>query len=184
MTSSFRIDLIPSATHTRKPCGPARFGPMRDCMRAETRRSTQVMIPAVGAMKSRMIAAATPRMIPAPSRSVGRAPGTPRSRLDLGQGRCRRRRIPTADRRSWPLGITSAFERTFTPSKRVMTSPGLEPRLARGAPVAHARHDEPAGEAAPSAETSTPKNASARAPSLARASMHGAARRRRDGSRA
>ena len=52
------IDLMPSAIHTRKPCGPARFGPMRDCMRAETRRSTQVMMPAVGAMKSRMIAAA------------------------------------------------------------------------------------------------------------------------------
>ena len=65
------IDLMPSAIHTKKPCGPARFGPMRDCMRAETRRSTQVMIPATGAMKSRMIAAATRRMSPAPRRSAG-----------------------------------------------------------------------------------------------------------------
>ena len=69
--SSFMMDFTPSAIHTRKPCGPARFGPMRDCIRAETRRSTQVMIPAVGAMKSRMIAAAIASVSPAPSRSAG-----------------------------------------------------------------------------------------------------------------
>src|SRR6266576_297608 len=56
MMSSFMIDLMPSAIQTKKPCGPARFGPMRDCMRADTRRSTQVMIPATGAMQSEKIA--------------------------------------------------------------------------------------------------------------------------------
>jgi len=40
-------------------------------MRAETRRSTHVMMPAVGAMKSMMIAAAMPRTSPAPSKSDG-----------------------------------------------------------------------------------------------------------------
>ena len=102
MMSSFMIDLMPSAIHTRKPCGPARFGPMRDCMRAETRRSTQVMIPATGAMKSRMIAAATERMSPAPSRSAGALGVKPSIEIWLrlfGGRACRRRNVDDGEAR-------------------------------------------------------------------------------------
>src|SRR5215470_10503643 len=48
MMSSLQTCLTPSASHCRKPLGPTRFGPTRDWMRAQTRRSTQLTIPANG----------------------------------------------------------------------------------------------------------------------------------------
>ncbi len=51
MMSSFSMFLIPSASHWRKPAGPTRFGPMRLCIRPMIRRSTQVVMPAIGKTK-------------------------------------------------------------------------------------------------------------------------------------
>ena len=44
---------MPSASHCKIPWGPTRFGPTRDCMRAQTRRSSQLVTPASGATKDR-----------------------------------------------------------------------------------------------------------------------------------
>ncbi len=46
--SSLQTCLSPSASHCRKPLGPTRLGPHRDCIRAHTRRSTQLTMPAKG----------------------------------------------------------------------------------------------------------------------------------------
>src|SRR6266481_3169871 len=46
--SSLQTCLTPSASHCRKPWGPTRFGPTRDWIRAHTRRSAQLTIPANG----------------------------------------------------------------------------------------------------------------------------------------
>ena len=48
MMSSLQTCFTPSASHCRKPCGPTRFGPTRDWIRAHTRRSAQLTIPANG----------------------------------------------------------------------------------------------------------------------------------------
>ena len=59
--SSFMSSLMPSASHCRMPCGPTRFGPMRDWMRAQTRRSTKVVTPATLSTKPKMIDGADAR---------------------------------------------------------------------------------------------------------------------------
>src|SRR5260370_34773354 len=48
MMSSLQTCFTPSASHCRKPCGPTRFGPTRDWILAQTRRSAQLTIPANG----------------------------------------------------------------------------------------------------------------------------------------
>src|SRR5229473_2685660 len=48
MMSSLQTCFTPSASHCRKPLGPTRLGPTRDWIRAHTRRSTQLTIPANG----------------------------------------------------------------------------------------------------------------------------------------
>src|SRR5229473_5578993 len=48
MMSSLQIFFTPSANHCRNPCGPTRLGPTRDWIRAHTRRSAQLTIPANG----------------------------------------------------------------------------------------------------------------------------------------
>ena len=48
MMSSLQQFFTPSASHCTKPCGPTRLGPTRDWMRAHTRRSAQLTIPANG----------------------------------------------------------------------------------------------------------------------------------------
>ncbi len=60
--SSFSMFLTPSASHCRNPIGPTRFGPMRLCMRAMTRRSTQVVMPAIGSTNPNTMSAANTRM--------------------------------------------------------------------------------------------------------------------------
>jgi hypothetical protein len=40
--SSLSISFTPSAIGCRMPCGPTRYGPMRDCMRAANFRSSSV----------------------------------------------------------------------------------------------------------------------------------------------
>ena len=57
--SSLSRFLMPSASHWRMPCGPTRFGPTRDCMRAQTRRSSQLVTPASGATKTESTTNAT-----------------------------------------------------------------------------------------------------------------------------
>ena len=59
MMSSFWMFLTPSASHWSKPWGPTRLGPTRDCMRAHTRRSSQLVTPASGATKNDNTAKAT-----------------------------------------------------------------------------------------------------------------------------
>src|SRR5438046_722247 len=51
--SSLVSSFTASATHCRKPPGPTRLGPTRDCMRAATRRSAQEEMPAVLAVAAR-----------------------------------------------------------------------------------------------------------------------------------
>src|SRR6266478_4025173 len=48
MMSSLQTFFTPSASHWRNPCGPTRLGPTRDWIRAHTRRSAQLTIPAKG----------------------------------------------------------------------------------------------------------------------------------------
>jgi hypothetical protein len=57
--SSFIRSFRPSASHCRMPCGPTRFGPMRDWIRAQTRRSMKVVTPATLSTKPKMTIAAT-----------------------------------------------------------------------------------------------------------------------------
>ena len=53
---------MPSASHCKIPCGPTRLGPTRDCMRAQTRRSSQLVTPASGATKAESTTNATRTM--------------------------------------------------------------------------------------------------------------------------
>ena len=43
ISSSLKKSLMPSATGCRIPKGPVRLGPSRNCMKASSRRSTQVI---------------------------------------------------------------------------------------------------------------------------------------------
>ena len=55
--SSFRIILIPSASHCSQPPGPTRLGPMRDCMRPQILRSQTTTRPVSGATSRWMTSA-------------------------------------------------------------------------------------------------------------------------------
>src|SRR5438046_603611 len=66
--SSFSTLLMPSASHWRKPAGPVRFGPMRLWIRPATRRSTHVVTPAIGRMKTN--ATMPPKTSIAPSQAL------------------------------------------------------------------------------------------------------------------
>ena len=51
--------------------GPTRFGPMRLCMRAITRRSTQVVMPAMGSTKPKTMSPPNTRMASSPCTQAG-----------------------------------------------------------------------------------------------------------------
>ena len=57
MMSSFNANLMPSANPCSKPKGPTRFGPMRCCMRATTRRSAQIITNVLTTRKTKMTTA-------------------------------------------------------------------------------------------------------------------------------
>src|SRR6202045_2569760 len=71
MMSSLSTCLAPSASHCSEPLGPTRLGPTRDWMRAHTRRSTQLTIPAKGKATPRKTTALNTNMKAAYTRSRG-----------------------------------------------------------------------------------------------------------------
>src|ERR1700739_538636 len=69
--SSLSTCLAPSASHCREPLGPTRLGPTRDWIRAHTRRSTQLTIPANGKAAPRKTIALSTKMKAAYIKSRG-----------------------------------------------------------------------------------------------------------------
>src|SRR5436309_7257408 len=86
--SSFSTLLMPSASHWRKPAGPVRFGPMRLWIRPATRRSTQVVIPAIGRMKTNTTMPPKTSIAPRYATHSGRPPGTKPSATRLSTSSC------------------------------------------------------------------------------------------------
>src|SRR5438552_1364106 len=86
--SSFSTLLMPSASHWRKPAGPVRFGPMRLWIRPATRRSTQVVIPAIGRMKTNTTMPPKTSIAPREATHSGRPPGTKPSATRLSTSSC------------------------------------------------------------------------------------------------
>ncbi len=71
MMSSLSTCLAPSASHCSEPLGPTRLGPTRDWIRAHTRRSTQLTIPAKGKATPRKTIALSTKMKAAYTKSRG-----------------------------------------------------------------------------------------------------------------